>query len=871
MRLLAIGIFGTFMLLVFTAQASQFEYEVTVLDEQGAPLVGVSVFTDDYRFADVTDAEGKVRLKNLRYNDVVHFSYLGYQPLSLPFYEIRQRGGIIRLQPQVTALTEVVVIGRRDDAPEELPWQIEQVDQKAMALSEPQTTADALAAHTNVFVQKTQMGGGSIVLRGFEANRVLLVVDGVRMNNAIYRNGHLQNAITVDNTMLDRIEVIFGPGSLLYGSDALGGVVHFRSQDPKLYFGPDPKGYRAQTHLMSRYASANKEKTLSWHLNFGKQRWGTFTSFRFSDYGDLHAGSNRPPAHPDFGLRKYFVRRVGQGDQVLENGYWKVVRGDSIFITDYDDQVGTAYHQIDLTQKWKYQPSSNFYLLANFQFSSTGKVPRYDKLTLLGKKGTERDLKFAEWNYGPQKRLLASLKAQLRQGGSVYDKATLIAAYQKIDEDRLKRKLNKEYRTFQLEDVYVYSFTADFDKKVSAHSGYAFGFDFQHNIVHSTAGRVSLRTQYVFRDELTRYPSGGSRLTATGGYLTYYLQTRDSLMRWQAGLRYTSTTLFARFKADDLIQWPQLYVQGISTRNDALTWSVGLIVQPWRQWRIQLLAATAFRAPNVDDFGKIREKNGYVTIPNPALLPEETTNVELSLSKHFGQTPNSYLSWRTTVYYTQLRNAMVRTPMSLPHGSTTLWFDEEELVTIANVNATEGFVYGLSGQLQARWHQWFVQAHASYTKGRRRFYKTFEAGPIAYIDTLVPLDHIPPFFGQLSAGWEAQRVRLACSLRHNSRKPLWEYAVSDIKFDDQGQMIIDRRGTADNLEYTPKILDEEGKTTYAGTYAWTIINIQAAVRLGSQLWAQASVENLTDLHYRPFASGISAPGRNFVFSLRAQF
>ena len=85
-----------------------------------------------------------------------------------------------------------------------------------------------------MFVQKSQQGGSSPVIRGFEASRVLLVVDGIRMNNAIYRAGHLQNVITVDQNMLERVEVLYGPASTLYGSDALGGVIHLRTKQPLL-------------------------------------------------------------------------------------------------------------------------------------------------------------------------------------------------------------------------------------------------------------------------------------------------------------------------------------------------------------------------------------------------------------------------------------------------------------------------------------------------------------------------------------------------------------------------------------------------------------------------------------------------------------
>jgi hemoglobin/transferrin/lactoferrin receptor protein len=96
------------------------------------------------------------------------------------------------------------------------------------------TTADILTASGQVFVQKSQQGGGSPVIRGFEASRILILVDGVRMNSAIFRSGHLQNIITVDNMSLDRVEVNYGPSSTMYGSDALGGVINLFTKAPQL-------------------------------------------------------------------------------------------------------------------------------------------------------------------------------------------------------------------------------------------------------------------------------------------------------------------------------------------------------------------------------------------------------------------------------------------------------------------------------------------------------------------------------------------------------------------------------------------------------------------------------------------------------------
>ena len=136
------------------------------------------------------------------------------------------------MTPSVEVLTTAVVIGkigRTDDPIEEIPYEVKELSNKQIELKNPATSAEVLEKLGGAYLQKSQQGGGSPILRGFEASRVLLVVDGVRLNNAIYRSGHLQNAITIDNSILDQVEVIAGPGSLLYGSDALGGVVHYLS------------------------------------------------------------------------------------------------------------------------------------------------------------------------------------------------------------------------------------------------------------------------------------------------------------------------------------------------------------------------------------------------------------------------------------------------------------------------------------------------------------------------------------------------------------------------------------------------------------------------------------------------------------------
>ena len=78
---------------------------------------------------------------------------------------------------------------------------------------------------TPITIQRSQAGGGSHNIRGFEANRILLIIDGVKLNNTIYRSGHLQSILSIDPFIIDNLSVLHGPASVFYGSGALGGAI----------------------------------------------------------------------------------------------------------------------------------------------------------------------------------------------------------------------------------------------------------------------------------------------------------------------------------------------------------------------------------------------------------------------------------------------------------------------------------------------------------------------------------------------------------------------------------------------------------------------------------------------------------------------
>ena len=866
-RLLFLGLFVLpFSSSLFAFHPLQNKIDILVVDgETREPLPGVSVFTEDLsKVALSTDCEGRATIDDsqLSHLDKINFSYIGYATIKLSIFEIRKQEGLIELFPAVDLLTDtLVVIGRRDDRQEEIPYQVARIDAKTIAFSNAQTAADVLDNDGGVYVQKSQMGGGSPIIRGFEANRVLLVVDGVRMNNAIYRSGHLQNAITIDPAILEQAEVIFGPGSLIYGSDALGGVVHYRTRDPQLKFGDGPD-YRMETNYSLRYATANQEKNAHLDIDYGGRRWGSLTSFSIVDYGSLRAGDNRPAEYPNIGKRFFFADRADNADQVVQSGDWNI-------------QTPTGYTQIDFLQKLRFQPKDNWFLVANFQYSTSTEVPRYDALT--DTLGAADELKFSEWNYGPQRRLLASAKLRLLRPTALYNRATLITSFQKIDEDRITRRFGRSHREWNSEDVYVYSATLDLDKQLDAagQNTIAYGGELTYNYVNSRAVQQSARTGVISLGPLTRYASAGNDLMSKAAYLNYEWGNKSETFFLNAGARYTDIAVSARYDSFDLnqVSWPASYFEGIRNRNTDLSYSLGLTLNSKNGWQFRLLGARAFRAPNVDDLFKVRVKDPNVQLPNEGLRPEVAQTGEVTLGKVFRGSGRSFFKLSATGFYTQLTDAIIRQStgerIAVDGGIDT--FDVQ-----INANAASAYILGGSANLKLNLGgKVELSGSVSYTDGASDFAVYNEDGTVRF-DTLSPMDHLPPLYGRASVAYLGERIRLEGVLRFNGAKPVEDYAITGLTFDERTGTVaeIEREGS-DNLEHSGTCrevtIGDITQTVCDGSLAWATYNFYSSFQLTPKFSINLAVENVLDLHYRKASSGLSAPGRNFILSLRGRF
>ncbi len=715
---------------------------------------------------------------------------------------------------------------------------IDVISSKFISRVNAQNTGDLLINTGNVFVQKSQQGGSSPVIRGFEASRVLLVVDGVRMNNLIFRSGHLQNAITVDQNMLESMEVLYGPASTIYGSDALGGVVHFRTKVPKL--APEGKLLFVSGNGLLRYSSVNKEKTVHADINLGWKKIAWLQSYSFSDFGDVKMGNNYPDKYNGFGRRDSFVAYMNGVDTVLKNA-------------DNAVQNFSGYKQWDMLQKILFKQNEKVNHVLNIQYSNTNNVPRYDRLQDKRNFGGSigNTLRYAEWYYGPQTRFFASYVLSIMKAG-FFDAISANINFQDITESRYTREFKRYDRLdTRLEKVKVGGFVVD-TRKIWKDHELTVGLDGQLNDLKSTASRTNIHTGAVSKLD-TRYPDGKNKMNNFGIFGQHLYKFKNKKFVLNDGIRFQSIGL--RSTLVDTALLLHLPYTEIKQNNFTVTGNAGLIYLPKSGTKLSMNFATGFRAPNIDDLAKIFESSTasrQLVVPNPDIKPEKTFNIDLGISQNTGKD----FRFEVSGFYTWFRDALVKAPFKL-NGQDSVEYYGVMSQVLANSNANKAFLYGFSAALYASFAKYFTfNSTLTLTEGKfmtdetknSTVYEKQSNGSYRLVSKKVstkPLDHIPPVFGKTSIAYQNKGISAELYALYNGWKHLDE-------FNADGE---------DNAQYA----------TVDGMPWWMTLNFRSSYSLKKHITFQFAVENILDRNYRYFASGFSAPGRNFILAVRLGF
>ncbi|SEA15505.1 TonB-dependent receptor [Bizionia paragorgiae] len=768
------------------------------------PIAGVAVFNKEKTLSEVSDFKGEVNLSRFNFDDKVYFKHIAYQLKKIKKSTLKK--SVVVLEANNEALDEIVISASRfKQDKRDIPNKIISLNAKSIALSNPQTSADALENTGQVYIQKSQLGGGSPIIRGFSTNRLLITVDGVRMNNAIFRGGNLQNVIAIDPFSIQKTEVTLGAGSIIYGSDAIGGVMSFYTQKPQLSYS-DKLYTKAQAVI--RYASANQEKTAHVDFNFGKEKWAFLSHVSYSYFDDLRMGTNGPT---DYLRPEYVVTQQGE-DVVIKNANPRL-------------QKQTGYEQINLMQKVRFEPKENLSFDLGVFYTTTSNTPRYDRL--IRYKGDV--LKSAEWYYGPQRWFMTNLNVtKLSSGSNLYDKIQATVAFQNFQESRVDRNFNSISRSIKEEAVNALSFNLDLEKRLSDKTVFHYGAEYIYNHVGSSAKKENILTGETAHT-VSRYPNG-ARWQSAAIYSSLKYKPNTNFV-FQTGLRYNYITSFADFKANNA--YLNLPFSESKNTADALTGSAGVSWLPNEtlQWRFNL--STAFRAPNIDDIGKVFDSEpGAVVVPNANLKSEYAYGGELGLTLNF----SDKVVLDAATYYTYLDDALVRKDGDL-NGETEIMYNGELSTVQSLQNASEARIYGFELGTKINISEAFkITSQYSVVSGSETT-NTVE----------VPVRHVAPNFGNTHFIWQNNKLTTDAYLKYNSELSFYKLAPSEINKDYIYAL------DANGQPYSP---------------SWYTLNFRLQYQVNEAIMLTSSLENITDERYKTYSSGIAAPGRNLILSLK---
>ena len=810
---------------LFFFSTVSFAQQITVKDEiTNENLPDVVIFNENKSQSIITDLDGIVDLSLFSSDENIFFQLLGYSTLEILKIEILN-GTTIYLQSESQNLEEVILsVARSESNVNQIAEKVSIIKSEDLFLSSPASGAELLELSPGVRVQKSQGGGGSPIIRGFEANRVLIVVDGVRMNNAIYRSGHLQNSITIDPNNIERAEVIFGSSSVGYGSDALGGVIHYYTKSPIL-----KDSEKIKSSFTSNYTSANQGLSNNFITNYSSENWGSITSISISKFGDIKMGENREHGFKTWGLTPLYSEnsRYSYYSQPSSNSNENI-------------QKNTGYSQVDLFQKFLVKIGDTNLLNINIQFSESSDIDRFDQLSIT--KGNS--LKFSEWYYGPQKRLLISPSLKIFPNRKFMKKGVITFGFQKINESRIKRKFNSFNRSHQIENLKVFSLNGDFDTSFNNDHSISYGIESTYNYNYSKAYDQIIEIQGNQVTGLgnkfaipTRYPSDGSSYTSFASYVNWSWNMSE-FFTFNIGTRLTFTGLKASW--NDIISVnPQL--SEVNLNSKALTTTVSIKLRPSKRVQINTVLSSGFRNPNIDDIGKIRENNGLLVVPNTFLKPEYAYNLDLGIDFRSLNNKN-YISLRgfSTIISRHIGRDefVVFSDITTPDLSTVI-YNGEEVTTISNKNLGNRFIHGFSiDGFTKMMNSLKFDYSMTYTKGDDN-------------DNYGPLPSISPLFGSFALSYSKKVVNLKAIYKFAEAKNPGEYSF----------------GGEDGLDETPFIINSEGLLSYLGTPKWSDLSVFGSKNISSSVTLRLGLTNVFDSHYRTFASGISAPGRSFQLGL----
>ncbi len=788
----------TLLLLILTSPI--LSQNIKVVDEFDDPIYNVGFYNRAQTIIKFSNFQGIIDLSEFKSNDSINIQHPSFENKKIlkSLIDANQ----IKLKSKIINIDEVIFSVNK--------WEesINEVTNKAIILSEqkineiaPQTSADLLEKSGEIFVQKSQLGGGSPMMRGFSANRILLTLDGIRLNNIIYRGGNLHNIIGIDPNILEGVEVLFGPASVIYGSDALGGAINFKTKDP--IFNSNKTVFFNSQKI--QYNSSSNSKHYSINFGFNSKKIGTITSFSFNSFQDLRSGTKRSKNYINFGYRDDFVIRdyINNTDNIIINNNRNI-------------QKFSGYSQLDLINKINFKINKNMNLVHGIYLSKSSNIPRYDRLILYDELLTP---KYSEWFYGPNYFLMNKIELNNFKKTKYYDAFKFNFSNQIIKESRHSRRFNSDFINNRNERVDIVSVNLDFDKKYSNDEIF-YGYEFIFNNVNSDGNRNNIVSNESVNIS-SRYPDGGTVYYSNSLYISYKRQVGKIFSN--VGLRGNSSKLQSNL-SNNFFKFP---FSEINLNTSSISGNIGIRYN-YMNSSFKIQYSNGFRSPNLDDLGKVFDSEpGNIIIPNAELEPEYVNNYEINYE--YKTTKFKIIN---TLFYIKLNNAIIRNDGKF-NGEDSIVYDGILSKIQQLDNGGKAYVYGFSNFIKFKLNNIFNLEHTiSFNKSKDKINNR-------------PLRHSSPLFGRLSLTYSKRKIKIGYNINYNGKKKLKDFSSSEL-----------------NKLYL---------YTQYGSPSWVTHNLFFNLNYNYFINFDFGIDNIFDIHYRTYSSGISAPGRNIRVGLNLKF
>jgi outer membrane receptor protein involved in Fe transport len=698
-------------------------------------------------------------------------------------------------------------------------------------------TPRILRESVGVWAQQTTVGQGSPILRGLTGYQTFIQIDGVRLNNSTFRSGPNQYLATISPDSLDRIEVLRGPGSMLYGSGAMGGVVSLFTKDP-IFDGASEK-WDFQTRLFGRYASASQERLGRLEVMGSRQKLGFSVGGSIRQFDDLNPGKGYDLHYNN---RKFQIVSERPEDIPLverppaDLPAWLI-----------DEEAPLDWKAYDGDAKIAYQLTDNQSLTLAYQLWRQPKTARYDQIAT----GV-----FDEFFFEPQNRDLVYASYLAKQVGSAIDQLRLTVSYHRQHEGQNEVQRGATERRERFDAVNTFGLSAQATNASLPRQRILVGGEFYLDMLDSRTVRTDLNTGAEKVDETRGVFIDGSQFWDANFFAQDEIQLHERVELTLGG----RFTLF-NTNADLTVRDPSF--GEYSESGQALTGSAGVVVGVTDGLNFVANAAASFRAPSLNDTTAVQVTNQGITAPNPELDSETGWTVEGGLKARYKRFIGSLIA-----YHSRINDLMAQAPVEEVYGDESLpqiirdiqaANPGVDVIVLSNIDKVQIRGIEFTGMVPLQ-SGWSIYGNGAYMKGRVLLVGGEEPDPAKSWEE--NLRREIPLNGMVGVRWEPPA------------QSYWgEFFVRGAVKQDRlnSEDIRDPRipGTTRNVDEIE--FDEDGRAIGQGTPGWFTLNLRGGVKLTEYNQLTVALENLLDRRYREVGSGIDAPGFNAIVSLNNLF